>query len=214
MGVPTARHLAAVGAALVSLTTACADAPTGPDASAPARTIAAAGAATPGTDPRHSIALESWFTTSGGPTDTTTVVLAVSPATPSTLTVGNHQLQLAANAICDPATSGYGPLLWDAPCTPATQTIRFTVKAWTTPTGRPSVKFSPDVRFVPGTTNRLWLLDPAAAAQKRGVLAWCPTGSPACVDESLTDPSLVTQYTADGYAYRRLKHFSGYEVLF
>jgi hypothetical protein len=74
------------------------------------------------------------------------------------------------------------------------------------------ITFSPDLRFVPGKVNTIWLLDRTAASLQKGVLVWCPTGTLTCVDESQADPSLVTRYTADGYAYRRLKHFSGYTV--
>jgi hypothetical protein len=139
--------------------------------------------------------------------------MTITPTTTATFTVNNHRVKIVAGSICDPATSGYGPTLWDAPCQPATTTVTVTAKAWTGADGHPIVTFSPDLRFVPGKINTIWLLDRNAAAQQKGVLAWCPTGATTCVDESRNDPSLVTQYSTDGYAHRRLKHFSGYTVV-
>ena len=42
----------------------------------------------------------------------------VDPTQPYTLKAGDHSVYFPANSICDPATSGYGEDLWDAPCTP------------------------------------------------------------------------------------------------
>ncbi len=139
--------------------------------------------------------------------------MTITPTTNATFTVNRHRVQIVPGSVCDPATSGYGPSLWDAPCRPATSSVKVTAKAWTSPDGRPMISFSPDLRFVPGKVNTIWLLDPTAAARQAGVLAWCPTGSATCVDESRGDPSLATRYTADGYAYRRLKHFSGFTIM-
>jgi hypothetical protein len=179
----------ALALAVAGLTVACADGPTAPVA-APARALLATST-----------------------TGTSTVTLTIAPTTTATFTVNSHRVKIVAGSVCDPATAGYGPALWDAPCQPAATTVRVTAKAWTGADGRPVVTFSPDLRFVPGKVNTIWLLDRAAAAQQTGVLAWCPTGAATCVDEGKTDASLVTQYTADGYAYRRLKHFSGYTVV-
>src|SRR5687768_12853716 len=70
-----------------------------------------------------------------------------------------HQVTMPAGAVCDPATSGYGPGLWDAPCKPLTKPITFTVTSWDDVTGRPNAEFSPDVRFVPGAVVVLELTD-------------------------------------------------------
>jgi hypothetical protein len=148
-----------------------------------------------------------------GAGDTTTVLLSIGPKTNTTFSIGEHKVQIVAGSICDPATAGYGPALWDAPCQPSKETVLVTAKAYTSAEGRPVLTFTPDLRFVPGRTNKIWLLDPAAASRQAGVLAWCPTGGAACVDEGATDASLATDYTGQGYAHRRIKHFSGYTVV-
>lgn len=146
--------------------------------------------------------------------DTSRVTLTISPTTTATFQVNVHRVRIAAGSICEPSTSGYGPALWDAPCTPAKGTVTVTAKAWTTAGGRPMVSFSPDVRFVPGKVNTIWLLDRTAAANKADPVTWCPTGQTTCVDESLKDASLKTSYTSDGYATRRIKHLSGFNTGF
>jgi hypothetical protein len=52
----------------------------------------------------------------------------------------------------------------------------------------------------------------ADITKSAGVLTWCVTGSPTCVDESRTDASRVTRSTPDGHADRRLQYASGYTV--
>jgi len=122
-----------------------------------------------------------------------------------------HKVEFAANAVCDPATSGYGIGLWDTPCAPATAPIRFIVTSWRDANGRAQVDFSPDVRFVPGTVETLYLNDNPGKA-KRATIQWCASAT-LCVDESLTDPTLATRISA-GRVERRIKHFSGYNVVF
>ena len=146
--------------------------------------------------------------------DTARVTLTVTPTTTATFQVNVHKVRIVAGSICDPKTSGYGVGTWDAPCAPATGTVTITAKSWTNAQGRPVIAFSPDVRFVPGKVNTIWLMDPKAAANKADPLTWCPTDAAACVNEALGDPSLATGYTSDGFATRRIKHFSGFTVGF
>jgi hypothetical protein len=125
-----------------------------------------------------------------------------------------HKLSVPAGAVCDPATSGYGAAYWDAPCTVAQAPITFQVKSWRDGAGHPRMSVLPDVRFVPGSAVTLRFKDDGAAAQARGTIVWCPTGATGCVDEAASDPTLVTRYNANsGWVYRRLKHFSGYNVV-
>jgi hypothetical protein len=146
--------------------------------------------------------------------DTARVTLTVTPTTTATFQVNVHRVRIVAGSICEPATSGYGVGTWDAPCKPAAGTVTITAKSWTNAQGRPVVSFSPDVRFVPGKINTIWLMDPKAALQKADPLTWCPAGATTCVNEAQSDPSLATTYTSDGYATRRIKHFSGFTVGF
>jgi len=54
-----------------------------------------------------------------------------------------------------------------------------------------------------------------AALDATANIAWCPTGGAACVVESAADPSLApTRDGAAGQISRRVKHFSGYNVVF
>ena len=182
-------------AAVVTLVAACSD--TGP--------TAPLAAGTPSAGPSLS---KKGSTTSAAPTTQTFVYsgqeLKVSFG-------DGHELKMDSASVCDPATSGYGPGMWDRPCAPATSPITFTVTSWRDADGRPQVTFSPDVRFVPGTTETLYLNDNPGQA-KKATIRWC-AASGVCVDESLTDPTLTTKISA-GRVARRIKHFSGYNVVF
>ena len=121
---------------------------------------------------------------------------------------------MPAGAVCNPTTSGYGPALWDAPCVPQLLPLQFTVRTWKDAAGRPRMQVSPDVRFVPGSNVVLKFKDDVAASSAKSVIVWCPTGALTCVDESLQDASMVTKASPNnGFVYRRLKHFSGYNVV-
>ncbi|MGZ8455944.1 MAG: hypothetical protein ACXWZ4_05040 [Gemmatirosa sp.] len=150
--------------------------------------------------------------TSGG--DTSRVTFSYGPNTSVTVRVGAHKIALPTNAVCDPATSGYGPTTWDKPCAALSKTMTFQVKAWTDAAGHPRVRFSPDVRFVPTKTVTLYLYDRAAVADPAFRFMWCPTGATYCVDESRTDASLRPKRdAAGGFLFGRIKHFSGYNVV-
>lgn len=132
--------------------------------------------------------------------------------------MGEHKVVFPAGSICDPAVSSYGPTEWDMPCAPLTQPI--TVNADTmTVNGHPYLRFSPDLRFVPSSDSKDWVMlymkdplaaDPAQAASLR--MLWvAPDGS--LVDETASDPTLATQVQgSSSLVYRRVKHFSGFFV--
>ena len=129
--------------------------------------------------------------------------------------VGTHKLDIPPGAICDPATSGYGPSLWDAPCAPAAAGVDFTAKTWDDAAGRPHLVITPDVRFVPGAVVTMYMKDPKAALEATSNIVWCPTGSATCVNESAGDASLApSRDGSNGWISRRVKHFSGYNVVF
>jgi hypothetical protein len=147
--------------------------------------------------------------------DTSYSTFQYDPATNFELPFGaGHKLFVPAGSVCDPATSGYGPSFWDAPCSATRAPITFQVKSWRDAAGHPRMVVLPDVRFVPGSTVTLRFRDDAAAGQQRGAIVWCPTGAASCVDEAASDPTLTTRYNPNsGWVYRRLKHFSGYNVV-
>ena len=131
--------------------------------------------------------------------------------------LGNHAVYFPANSICDPATSGYGPDQWDAPCTPATEPIQFHAEIRQS-NGRTWIDFSPAVRFVPtdDSNSYVWLYMKSAAAfdpnnlPALSILFSQQIGDPG-VNEAVADPTLKTYVWAQGgVTFRRIKHFSVY----
>jgi len=145
------------------------------------------------------------------------LTLTIDPRVSRTYAFGENWIYFPAHSICDPATSGYGPTLWDSPCTPLNQPIEVTVK-WSSKGGYSFATFSPQIRFVPAdarspfrwvvlslhTQKRLHELDAYSILYNSGD-GW--------VDESLTDPTLRAWLDPlHNSIYRRVKHFSGYMV--
>jgi hypothetical protein len=138
--------------------------------------------------------------------------------------LGPHAIYFPAHSICDPATSTYGPGEWDAPCAPLTEPIRFRAEIRQMD-GRSWVDFSPAVRFVPteDPANAVWLYmkttslstdsDSALRMLRRMSVLYSPSLGDPGINEALADPSLKTYVWLDGgVAFRRIKHFSGYNV--
>jgi hypothetical protein len=185
------------GAAALALLAACSDAPTSP-AAGEASSLAPRG-------PHLSVSASS----SGS-----TTTFTYGPGTSVTLTAGGYRLALPSNAICEPTTSGYGPGTWDLPCETLRRPISISVRTWTDADGRPGIRFTPDVRFVPSKTVTLALHDRRAARDPRFTFVWCPSAGGACINESLTDPEVATHRDPTrSYVYARIKHFSGYNVI-
>lgn len=119
----------------------------------------------------------------------------------------------STNSICDPRTSGYGPLFWTLPCAAATTPIEITAKAWVNERGKLETDFQPALRFVPTVvkTVTVYLRDPALSGGTK--ILFCETRTK-CVDEAVLDPTLATKLdAANGFAYRTIRHFSGYTVI-
>lgn len=134
------------------------------------------------------------------------------PSYDNTVPLGDHKVTLAAWGVCDPAVSTYGPGTWDDPCTVLTHPIDITATTYTDANGHPFVVFQPALRFVPGRVSTLYLTDKKASLNLLAKINYCNDAGTNCVDESLTDPTLVTLRNIQGYLYRRIKHFSGYNV--
>lgn len=141
--------------------------------------------------------------------------------TGGTFVLGAHAVFFPDHAICDPATSGYGPGLWDAACTPLDQPINFHAEVRKDSTGRSWVDFTPAVRFVPTTDpNRtVWVMmkagtDITPSNYMNFGMRWMPSGLPnETVDESVTDSTLRSYVDIQkDIVFRRVKHFSGYMV--
>jgi hypothetical protein len=124
------------------------------------------------------------------------------------------RIDFPAGAICDIPTSSYGPGTWDEPCVSTAQTVKVSTKIWLDADGHPHIDFQPAMRFQPTLANGvvLYLKDRNAQYQHDLSILYCVTDG-GCRDESLIDPSLQTMIdSADGIVYRRIKHFSGYNV--
>ena len=135
--------------------------------------------------------------------------------------LGSHVVWFPANSICDPATSSYGVTEWDKPCTAITQPINIHAEL-REQDGRSWIDFSPELRFVPSNDENQWvyLFMWTTAAQAKELtrknappILWSPAIGMPGIDESLTDPTMKTKWDRRlGGVYRRIKHFSGYNV--
>ena len=135
--------------------------------------------------------------------------------------LGAHAVYFPDHSICDPATSGYGPDLWDAPCTPLDQPIDFHAEVRKDSTGRSWVDFTPAVRFVPtdDPNQTVWVMMKAGTDITQDNytnfgMRWMPLGTPdQTIDESVSDSTLRSYVDVDkDIVFRRVKHFSGYMV--
>ncbi len=153
--------------------------------------------------------------------DTTIQTFTVNPTAGSIVFLGGsfakHVLAISRDALCDPTKNSYGPTEWLKPCTAATKPITFTVKTWKNAAGRPFADFQPAIRFSPDDDEavRIYFQDTALRSYSEIYIPYCDKAN-VCVKEETTDAKLTT-YAAPsvggGYwVYRRLRHFSGYNV--
>jgi len=151
---------------------------------------------------------------SGGMTGQTTFTVQPNREAQVSL-AGGHIVQFAASSICEPRTSGYGPDTWETPCEIAHGKITVTAYSYVDADGHPFVRFSPDLRFTPDDTKPVWLalMDRSAATAGSFKIVYCPTDGTECVDEAKTDPEVETLIDRKKqFLYRRVKHFSGYNI--
>ena len=198
------RHALNAGVtAIVLASAACTDAPLAPPQASQTPPVAASAAVV---KPRFM----------GG--DTVVTRFTIHPRVRRTyLLGGGHLVTIPQGAVCDPALSSYGPGTWDDPCTAITRPITVTARTWHDERGHPRVDFTPRLRFAPtdDPVRMTWLLlyDRAAASDPSSTILFCENDVDECVDEALSDPSLVTlRDPLSGYVYRRIKHFSGYNM--
>ena len=183
----------------IVLLAACSDAPTSP-------------ANAPRTAPVMAASMVS-SSTSG---DTTVQVVLVDPTKKSTVNFGAssaNKVVFPASSICDVATSSYGADQWDQPCAPQLLPVTLTIKSWYDADGHPHSDFQPHMRFNPGADAVIITLKDRNGVQPNLGIIYCADVNSGCVDESLTDSSLVTyRDLISGNYYRRVKHFSGYNI--
>ena|SRR5688572_839687 len=137
------------------------------------------------------------------------------------LKVGDFTLDYEANAVCDPATSGYGPGYWKKRCDTLDESITITATTWQSH-GRVYAEFTPDVRFAPGKDVTLSVVREEIIGRRLRALdvfnynIWYvqrvgETGF--FVDEAWGDPHVRTHFnTRTGVVSRNIRHFSGWSV--
>jgi len=193
-----------IALALITVTTACAADAVAPDAPSLARR-------------QESVESRAVETSSITYHDTTITVFFVDPSVSQSYSVGRiHKLWLRAGAICNPLTSSYGPKYWDAPCDPLSIPMLVTAKSWIDANGHPYIDFSPNLRFRPLGGKRasaeLFMKDKNASIDPTAKILYCSSGG-SCIDESIEDASLATRFDLpSGFVYRKIKHFSGYNI--
>ena len=140
------------------------------------------------------------------------------PNSDHTLFLGPNGLRIPSHAVCSLSGSGYGVAYWNKPCTPETNPINLVVTIKGAQSAHPSIDFAPAMRFNPELKGdnmvRLFMYAPHVSKDeaKNWVMLYCPDRG-ACVDESLTDKSLVTSIDrTHNILFRDVKHFSGYTV--
>ena len=209
------RKLAAGAAALTIL--GCSDSALSPSR-ATSRSLA------PGVAPR--LDLDPSMTFSG--LKTTTIKLTSAGGTYS---IGNglFTIKIPSNAVCDPAVSTYGDGTWDSPCTTLAsgQSLSVTVTYGFTSANVPVFDISPGIRFNPNsvvtlgtyayassiTANSSYYQSYPQALHYFGMYYTPDLGSTAVTDAA-NDNSLITHVKlSTGYVWRRVKHFSGYNIL-
>ena len=188
-------------AVLVLGTAACVDSPLSPE-----RTDVPAGA------PNAMVVINQMASDSTSATFTVT-------SSGGMFSMGPHHVYFPSRAICDPAKSRYGVSEWDVPCEPLASAITIRAAVRTT-NGVPWVYFTPNLRFVPSTSPSRWVWlylesrRPILATDvDRFTILWFSETGAQPIDESLSDPTLRTHiWPETGLVYRRIKHFSGYQV--
>jgi hypothetical protein len=160
----------------------------------------------------------------GEPEVVDTIPFVLSPEGGS-VNIGNLTLNYPANAVCDPATSGYGEGTWLNACETLTDTIQMTARFWVTD-GQAYAEFSPDIRFSPDKVVRLatgaselkgMVLTDSLMAQYQVLYMSVHGTSLYLIDDSWNDSALATVFgvvdgVATGNRSRRIYHFSGYYV--
>jgi hypothetical protein len=143
------------------------------------------------------------------------LTFTVDPRVSRTYAFGRNWIYFPDYSICDPATSTYGLGTWDTPCEPLRKPIQVTVR-WKHRGGHGYVEFEPDLRFVPSSSLRDWVIlaiyDRKPLDSEDYAILWdAPNGK--LIDESRTDPTLRAYVDRhDNTVYRRIKHFSGYMI--
>ena len=143
-----------------------------------------------------------------------TVVFRVNNSEGVTKKIGANVINIPAGAICDLTTSGYGKSFWDKPCTPLKGSVVITATVFSGPDGQPYVDFQPAMRFAPNKEVTLFFREGHTDGTRSPTIKYCDALG-VCYDESITDVSLRPfRIGKTNILGRRLKHFSGYVVVY
>jgi len=124
----------------------------------------------------------------------------------------DHVISIPAGAICDIATSGYGPEYWGKSCSPMRGSVTITATVLAGPDGAPYIDFQPAMRFAPNKEVVLFFKDAKNGTQNIAINYCNNLGY--CVDESLSNPNLKPFRVNSWIVGRRLAHFSGYVIAY
>lgn len=146
-----------------------------------------------------------------------TYTFTVDPKRDQGLLLGANLLYIPANAICDLASTPYGTSHWNEACTSQTAPLQITAVVRNAASMHPSIDFFPALRFSPDKIVSIYFYL-QGGIRNRMASTWSVdycNDAHVCVDESLTDPDLKTYLDWNKkIAFRRIKHFSGYIVVF
>ena len=127
--------------------------------------------------------------------------------------VGDFTLDYPANAVCDPATSGYGDDMWELPCETLNEPITITATYWWV-NKNAFVDFQPDIRFSPD--KEVFISTKRGAKKAEDLDAFTMFyfkqvgGTWYFYNDGSVDPSVATQRDFNSKrVWRRVKHFSG-----
>ena len=140
------------------------------------------------------------------------ITFRVDNAWGTTQRLDDHVINIQPGAICDIATSGYGPEYWGKPCTAMRGSVTVTATVLEGPDGAPYIDFQPAMRFAPNKEVTLFFRD-SQNGTKNLAINYC-TNAGVCYDESLTNPALQPFRINSYIVGRRLAHFSGYVVAY
>ena len=205
-----------IGAAALAVL-GCSDSALSPN-SANSRSLAPGGAARLDLDPAYSFSGLS----------TTTITLTSAGGTYS---IGNglFTIKIPSNAVCDPALSTYGDGTWDSSCTTLVsgQSLSVTVTYGFTGTNVLVLDVSPGIRFNPHSVVTLGTMAYASsilanatyyASNQQALhyfgMYYTPDLGATSYTDAGKDNSLITHVNiSTGLVWRRVKHFSGYNIL-
>ena len=141
---------------------------------------------------------------------------------------GLYTVNFPENSVCNPDNTKYGPTEWDKGCSTLRSGQSIKVHATLSlASGGLAIDFSPDLRFSPNSqvTISTDVFAPLLKANKNYyvghpdalnflAISYAPSLGATSVKDYKADPSLITHVNLiTGQIWRRVKHFSGYNIV-